>query len=66
MGEWSYSSTILDLSQFTHESWSGHCGKEKNDLPLLGIKAWPSSHQPITIPTELFQLLDSVIKDQYF
>jgi hypothetical protein len=36
------------------QSWSGHCGEEKN-LALPGIKPGPSS--PFTIPTELPRLL---------
>jgi hypothetical protein len=38
------------------QSWSGHCGIKKNFLPLLGIIPWPSSQQPVAIPTELSRL----------
>jgi hypothetical protein len=42
------------------QSWSGHCGTEKNLFPLQGIEHWPFSLQPIRVCSELF-LLSTVI-----
>jgi hypothetical protein len=44
------------------QSQSGHCGVEKKLLPLLGIKPWLSSLQPVAIAIELSWLTVSVLE----
>jgi hypothetical protein len=40
-GEWSASHPGSCIP--SGRAQSGHCGEEKNPLPLLGIEPWPSS-----------------------
>lgn len=48
-------------------SWSSACcGVQRNNLSLSEIEPWPSSQQPIDVPTELRQCISIMVTFMMF